>query len=483
MAYPKHIWRNGEVITAELLNNIENGIANEESRAIETEEVLDNKIDSNKTISDDAISTEVIRASEAESELSERINSLNADFVNLQGYVDTKTSAAYTASGSIYFNELPQLIANNVGNVYNIKDSFTTTSDFYEGEGITYAAGTNVAIIQVNEEIYQPIEVDPSTDPHEYGLYEYDEQTDTYFLTEDTSPVSGKTYYLKDINTHIYYDVMSAAVDTSQFVKYTDVATNSRIGICKPDGNSIKVNDRGTFYINIRNPQDVTSIVSNLSLAVHHAEIARYGFNIGDWFNGTNYRYFIAGYNSFRGNRSAASDPASSICVDVDHIVLVFSVGQIKWHDSGTSVMDVGYLGSDYQDYLETTVMDNVKADMLELFDGETGLEYLRNATKYFRGRDGETSLARQRHIYISALTERQVYGSVFYSKDPLQTGEAYEQLEIFQKYLPVQSLEGGFWLRDIASETTACCVNDTGLPGTDTFGSLRNGAAMILFR
>ena len=120
---------------------------------------------------------------------------------------------------------------------------------------------------------------------------------------------------------------------------------------------------------------------------------------------------------------------------------------------------------------------------MLELFDGETGLEYLRNATKYFRGRDDETSLERQRHIYISALTERQVYGSVFYSKDPLQTGEAYEQLEIFQKYLPVQSLEGGFWLRDIASETTACCVNDTGLPGTDTFGSLRNGAAMILFR
>lgn len=58
MAYPKHIWRKGEIINAEPLNNIENGIANEETRATEIEEILDNKIEINKSSSDDAINTE-----------------------------------------------------------------------------------------------------------------------------------------------------------------------------------------------------------------------------------------------------------------------------------------------------------------------------------------------------------------------------------------------------------------------------------------
>lgn len=275
--------------------------------------------------------------------------------------MDSKTASIYKASGSIYFSELPSLSSSRVGNVYNIKDSFTTTSEFYEGAGYTYAAGTNVSIIQAEEVTYIPDEVESSENPHELGLYEYDSQTDTYVLTEDTSPVSGKTYYSKYTDTNLYYDVMAAAVDTSEFVKYTDIATNSRLGICKPDGSSIHMNDRGTFYLNVRNPEDVTRNVENLSLAIHHAELARYGFFVGDWFDGTNYRYFIAGYNPFRGNRSSAADPASSICLDVDHVALVFSVGQLKWHDSGTSVMNVGYAGSDYQNYLETTVMTNVK--------------------------------------------------------------------------------------------------------------------------
>lgn len=482
MAYPKHVWRKGEIINAEPLNNMENGIANEETRATEAEEILNNKIDTNKSSTDDAVDTETIRATTAEDLLSGRINTLNSDFVTLQNYVYSTTSSTYKPSGSIYFAELPALEASKLGNVYNIKDAFTTTSDFYEGAGNSYAAGSNVAIIQVDEVNYTPYSVGSGENPHDLGLYEYDSQNDAYVRTSDTSPISGKTYYVQNLKKY-YYDVMAAAIDTSEFVKYTDIATNSKLGICKPDGNSIQMNDRGTFFIARRNPEDVTDIVGNLSLAIHHATLPRYGFEIGDWFVATHYKYFIAGYNTFRGNRAGASDPASSICLDTDHVALIFSVGPIKWHDSDTSVMDVGYAGSDYQDYLETTVMDNVKADMIELFEGETGLEYLRDITKYFRGSDDETSLTRKRHVYISALTERQVFGSTIYSKDPLQSGEAYGQLEIFQKYLPVNGLEGGFWLRDIASETTACCINDTGLPGTDVFGSERNGVAMILFR
>lgn len=483
MAYVKHIWRTGEPIVAEPLNNLEDGIFNEEARALEAEEILDNKINTNKSACEDGIETENIRATEAEALLSQRINELNMSFTSLKNYVDATSVSTYKACGSIYFADLPALNSNNVGNVYNIKDAFVTTEDFYEGAGISYAAGNNVAIIQIENIVYSPYQVESGENPHDLGLYEYDSQTDTYFFTEDTSPVSGKTYYFKNSTFYYYYDVLAAAVDTSAFVKYTDIATNSRIGICKPDGNSVIVNDRGTFYVNLRNPRDANAIIENLSLAIHHAELKRYGFDIGDWFDGEHYRYFIAGYNPFYGSRSGASDAGSSICLEVDHIALVFLTGRVKWHESSTSIMDVGYAGSDYQNYLETTVMDNVKEDMIGVFGGETGLEYLRDITKYFRGRNDETSLSRKRHQYISALTERQVYGSSLFSKDPLQTGEAYEQLEIFQKYLPVMSLEGGFWLRDIASETSACCVNDTGMPGKDIFGVERNGAAMIIFR
>lgn len=160
MAYPKHIWRKGEIINAEPLNNMENGIANEEIRAIGAEEILDNKIEANKASSTDAIDTESIRATAAEDELSQRINITNASIEELKNYVDTKTASTYKASGSVYFAELPELSSTLVGNVYNIKDSFTTTEDFYEGAGETYPAGTNVSIIQVEETTYIPDEVE-----------------------------------------------------------------------------------------------------------------------------------------------------------------------------------------------------------------------------------------------------------------------------------------------------------------------------------
>ena len=117
MAYPKHIWRKGEIINAEPLNNIENGIANEETRAIETEGVLENRIESNKTYSDDLINTERIRAVSAEEELSLRINDTNSEFNSLKDYVYSQAASTYKPSGSIFFSELPELSDSILGNV------------------------------------------------------------------------------------------------------------------------------------------------------------------------------------------------------------------------------------------------------------------------------------------------------------------------------------------------------------------------------
>ncbi|MCQ3908914.1 MAG: hypothetical protein MJ200_05325 [Mycoplasmoidaceae bacterium] len=69
--------------------------------------------------------------------------------------IDSKISSTYKAKGSIAFASLPSLIKANEGFVYNITNSFTTTSDFVEGAGKSYPAGTNVVIINTTGSTYK----------------------------------------------------------------------------------------------------------------------------------------------------------------------------------------------------------------------------------------------------------------------------------------------------------------------------------------
>lgn len=69
--------------------------------------------------------------------------------------INNKIGSAYKAKGSIAFASLPALSSSNEGNVYNVTDSFTTTSDFVEGAGKTYPAGTNVVIINTTGTTYK----------------------------------------------------------------------------------------------------------------------------------------------------------------------------------------------------------------------------------------------------------------------------------------------------------------------------------------
>lgn len=61
--------------------------------------------------------------------------------------LDAAKLGALKPSGSVTFANLPALSASVLNNIYNVTDAFTTTSDFVEGAGFSYPAGTNVAII------------------------------------------------------------------------------------------------------------------------------------------------------------------------------------------------------------------------------------------------------------------------------------------------------------------------------------------------
>ena len=199
-----------------------------------------------------AVAAEATRATNAEGALSDRITTtageVSAEVTRAQGaesdlrdYVDEKLSVTYKASGSVFFADLPALAASREGHVYNIKDDFTTTADFVEGAGKDYPAGTNVVIIEKDEESYEAATVEEGDNPSEMGLYELD-GTD-YVLTEDTAPIEGKTYYELVVAPAYYYDVLAGFIDTSDFITNTDYATTQAAGIVKPDGTTITINN------------------------------------------------------------------------------------------------------------------------------------------------------------------------------------------------------------------------------------------------
>lgn len=82
--------------------------------------------------------------------------SLNAQSgVAVKSAIDSAISSVYKPAGSVAFASLPTLSSSIEGNVYNVTNAFTTTSDFVEGAGKSYPAGTNVVCINTTGTTYK----------------------------------------------------------------------------------------------------------------------------------------------------------------------------------------------------------------------------------------------------------------------------------------------------------------------------------------
>lgn len=99
--------------------------------------------------------------------------------------VETAIRAAvaslYKPGGTITFAELPQLTADYLGFVYDISTPFTTTADFVEGAGISYPAGTDVAIINAGT---------ASAPVYKYDVFPGMIDLSGYLTTEDVTALS-----------------------------------------------------------------------------------------------------------------------------------------------------------------------------------------------------------------------------------------------------------------------------------------------------
>ena len=87
MAYQKQNFANGNVLTAENLNHMENGISDVESTANETKAVVDNIVDPTLSLSGKAADAKATR--DAVGELKEDLSNLN------KGVTDFKNDLAF----------------------------------------------------------------------------------------------------------------------------------------------------------------------------------------------------------------------------------------------------------------------------------------------------------------------------------------------------------------------------------------------------
>ncbi len=278
MSYQKHNWITREIIRRQLLQNIEDGIYNEQERAIaaevelgavlstETSRAVAKENQLNSAVTDlsnsltsetsrattkesaleTAIGDEITRATTAEGQLSSSITSLSQTVnteisratqaeSDLHDYVDQKVTGLYKPSGSVYFADLPGLAASRVGNVYDIIDAFTTTSDFREGAGKSYGPGTNVVIIDYGTSL-------------KYDVLPGFIDTSTFYSTGDTNEAT-----IADGDYFPFYDVSASAKKKTLWsnlkakLNIPGIATLLTAGIVKPDGTTITVDANGVI--------------------------------------------------------------------------------------------------------------------------------------------------------------------------------------------------------------------------------------------
>lgn len=90
----------------------------------------------------DSHNSSVAAATSASNAAASEANALS--YKNRSEAIYNSVEGGFVTCGSVYFEYLPSLEDCNVGYMYEIKDDFTTTSDFEEGEGIEHVAGTSV---------------------------------------------------------------------------------------------------------------------------------------------------------------------------------------------------------------------------------------------------------------------------------------------------------------------------------------------------
>lgn len=117
----------------------------------------------------------------------------------VQDKINAAATAAYKPSGSVAFAALPAADEVHVGMVYNVTDAFTTTDGFLEGEGNSYPAGSNVAVVVREARIRTSILTGENGTLYDTGVLA-DKTGAPIALTDG----EGAVYYIKYVDEKYY---------------------------------------------------------------------------------------------------------------------------------------------------------------------------------------------------------------------------------------------------------------------------------------
>lgn len=200
--------------------------------------------------------------------------------------------------------------------------------------------------------------------------------------------------------------------------------------------------------------RNITTDLDNLAAAVAEQDLGKYGYSIGDYFNGpSGYVYTLADLNTFYGGYNAYGVVATK------HITIVVDTNQnVQWNTSNDT--STGYVGSNLHTYMTGTVLPTVKSDFNSLFGGWSG-HLLPHQKLYSTGTQSWGWSADQ---YISALTSVQIHGAAICDMNFYHTGEGNKPLEVFQKFFYPEILGNqNTWLRSVASASCPAGAYDRG--------------------
>ena len=130
-------------------------------------------------------------------------------------YVDNAVTGVIIPKGSISaISGLPTLTASHLGWMYNFSASFTTTSDFVEGTGQTYPAGTNVVVVEYTSGTYK------------YDVFSGFVDTSSFITASSTNTLTNKTIDADDntISDLTTSNFKSGTIVTSVGSTGTDIA-------------------------------------------------------------------------------------------------------------------------------------------------------------------------------------------------------------------------------------------------------------------
>lgn len=226
-----------------------------------------------------------------------------------------------------------------------------------------------------------------------------------------------------------------------------------------------------------RSRSNITSRLTNLTTAVAEQNLEKYGYKIGDYFTGASgYTYHLADMDTFYGGYN------NNAIVNTHHISLVVNTGaNSKWAE--TNDTSGGYKTSTLHSFLSSTVLDNIKSDMIALFGGSTGLEHLVSYKLLWTTATSGAWAWSDNAEYISALSEPQVYGTNVWAIDGYQTGEAWKWLEIFHKFNFCEIIGNiWWWLRSISSSSRACNAVGSGSAGDNGVSVSGMAVGLIIF-